>query len=135
MSDSCFLPTSLLSKLNSEQSLVFDSLASDETDKSLPIAKDHIKRRLIAGTPKALDTVELVMMNAGPKERLAAASKWLDLSPIVEQSDRSLSAPVLPIEALKVIFDGMASMFGVQQVPMKQAVEAKAEEIKVEPVN
>lgn len=109
-------PISLVDKLDSEQQLVFSSLSSDESDRSLSLTKDHIRRRLLAGTPKALDVIESVMTNGfQPKDRLAAASKWLDVSPAVEDNSKQTAAPVLPVEALKIIIEGMATMFGTQQ--------------------
>lgn len=130
------LPSSLLNKLSTEQSAVFSALSVDESDRSLPAAKDHIKRRLIAGTPRALDVVESIMASGMPKDRLAAAGKWLDISPVVEDATRQVAVPVLPVEALRVIFEGMASMFGVQQTTNRPTkVIKKVEGATVEPTD
>jgi hypothetical protein len=130
-------PISLVNKLQGEQQLVFSSLSSDEADRSLSLTKDHIRRRLLAGTPKALDVIEYVMTSSfQPKDRLAAASKWLDVSPAVEDNSKQTAAPVLPVEALKIIIEGMAAMFGTQQ-SIKAAVDQQTtkKEVLIERAN
>jgi hypothetical protein len=104
----------LVNKIESEGRDVASSLATLNPSDSLPLVKLHSERKLLALTPRALDVLDEGMSAGLTKDRVAAASKVLDLSPATRIQTTFGSEQSIPVEALKVIFESMAKMFNAR---------------------
>ena len=104
----------LVSKLESESLAVDRQLATLNPTDSLPAVKVHAERKLLALTPQAIDVLGDGMRTGPTKDRVAAASKVLELSPATRVQTTFSSEQSIPVEALKTIFEAMGKMFNLR---------------------
>jgi hypothetical protein len=118
------LPASVLSRLRNDEKEVERQLASGQLPETVQTVKQATERKLLSITGKAVDTLEEVMDYGAPKERVAAASKVIDISPATKpQIAGTTNEQSIPLDAVKELFMGMGKMFG-------QMVDFKHSEIK-----
>jgi hypothetical protein len=111
----------LVKKIDDEGEVVASQLATLNPSDSLPSVKVHAERKLLALTPKAIDTLDDGMNATTTKDRIAAATKVLELSPATRVQTFFGSEQSVPVEALRSIFESMAKMFkAVQPLPAKE---------------
>jgi hypothetical protein len=103
--------SALAQKISDEGQSVNQQLATLNPSDAMSSVKVHSERKLLAMTPKALDVLDAGMDAGQTKDRVAAASKVLDLSPATRIQTTFGSEQSIPIEALTTILQGMASMF------------------------
>jgi hypothetical protein len=121
--------SALAQKISDEGQSVNQQLATLNPSDAMSSVKVHSERKLLAMTPKALDVLDAGMDAGQSKDRVAAASKVLDLSPATRIQTAFGSEQSIPIEALTTILQGMASMFRGASVqfaskPVGEAVRA-----------
>ena len=104
-------PIELLNKLNTESEAINQSLSTLPSSDSIGIVKQHAERKLLALTPKAIDTLDQGMDASQTKDRLAAASKVLDLSPATRPQVASFGEQSIPLDAIKELMTGLSEMF------------------------
>jgi hypothetical protein len=107
------LPSSLLSRLRSDESSLYSDLATSPLSSSISSAKTLATRKLLAATPEAIDTTLLVMRCGADKERLAAASLILAKSPATAENSSSSEASLPPalLATLSLALSSLASAF------------------------
>ena len=106
----------LVKRLTDEEQSLSHSLATLNPSDSTPSVKAHAERKLLALTPKAIDTLDEGMSCGLLKDRVVAAKEVLDRSPATKQQSIFSSEQTIPIEALTTILQGMANMFKGAQV-------------------
>jgi len=103
-------PASLLEKLSKDTSSLDLELSRDnEASASIPIAKDIARRRLLAATPRAIQTLETLMESGEEKVKLGAASKILDKSPATETEMSSAGSGAIPAEAMASLISSLST--------------------------
>ena len=103
-------PASLLEKLSKDASSLDLELSRDnEASASIPIAKDLARRRLLAATPRAIQTLETLMESGEEKVKLGAASKILDKSPATETEMGSAGSGAIPAEAMASLISSLST--------------------------
>ena len=116
----------LVKRLTDEEQSLSHSLATLNPSDSAPSVKVHAERKLLALTPKAIDTLDEGMSCGLLKDRVVAAKEVLDRSPATRQQSIFSSEQTIPIEALTTILQGMANMFKGAQVQFANDAVAAA---------
>lgn len=121
------LPSSLLSRLRSDESSLYSDLATSPLSSSISSAKTLATRKLLAATPEAIDTTLLVMRCGADKERLAAASLILAKSPATAENSSSSEASLPPalLATLSSALSSLASAFS-SLVPQAESASSDA---------
>ena len=114
----------LVEKLNQENYETQRFLITQPLLDTIEPVKQLAERKLLSLTSKAIDIIEEVADYGAPKERLQAACEILDRSPATKKQDLLLSSDQsFPIEAFKLLVEGMGKMFAgnLKILPLKQA--------------
>ena len=117
----------LINRLSDEEAGLSHSLATLNPSDSAVAVKVHAERKLLALTPKAIDTLDEGMSAGLLKDRVVAAKEVLDRSPATRQQSLFSSEQTIPIEALKTILEGMANMFRGAQAQFATPPDASKE--------
>lgn len=126
------IPSSLIERLNRENTALSESLATNEDLPTVTAqAKNYASRRLLSMTPKALSTLDRCMSpEVDEKVQLSAASEVLKRSPAIESSEISDTATVaLSKAAITLAFSNLAKLFGKTE-ELKVAEGASCEIVK-----
>lgn len=103
-------PASLLEKLSKDTDNLDLELSREvEASASIPAAKDLARRRLLAATPRAIQTLETLMESGEEKVKLGAASKILDKSPATETEMGSAGSGSIPAEAMASLISSLST--------------------------
>lgn len=117
----------LLASLREEEDSLHEVLRSSGPKAALQKGRDLCTSLLIDATPKAIRTLAYLSESAAPKERIAAASKLLDKSPLIQDNTASSGGrSSISDEALKTLFSSMGSFLNL-------ALSSKEETINVTP--
>lgn len=132
------LPDKLVESLRKQQSEAERFLIDNSSEQSLDQIKELADKKFLSLTGKAIDTAEEVMDYGAPKERLAAASLILDKSPATreEQVIESSGEGAIPMEAFKLLIEGMGKMFNrsLEQQAPSPILRALPDPVEEEPV-